>query len=74
MYDRTRADHSGTIMQIQVNVDHELLKQALEASDPPTQAAVIEHGLRMVICLSKRTNPEDMFGLLPEGINHPARH
>ena len=58
-------------MQIQVNVDDELMRRALKASDLPTEQAAIEEGLRILVCLSSRTKLEDMFGMFPDGIDHP---
>jgi len=56
-------------MQLTVHVDDELMRKALKASDLPTEAAVLEEGLRMVICLSSRTKLEDMFGMFPDGFD-----
>lgn len=61
-------------MQIQVTIDDELMKKALAASDLPTEEAVIEEGLRMLIVLSSRTRLEDMFGMFPDGFDHPDRN
>jgi Arc/MetJ family transcription regulator len=58
-------------MHIQVNVDDDLMRKALKASDLPTEQAAIEEGLRMLVCLSSRTKLEDMFGMFPDGIDHP---
>lgn len=52
-------------MQIQVDIDDELMRKALQASDFATAEAVIEEGLRLVVCLSDRTNLADMFGMIP---------
>jgi Arc/MetJ family transcription regulator len=60
-------------MQLTVNVDDELMKKALKASDLPTEAGAIEEGLRMLICLSSRTKLEDMFGMFPDGFEDPER-
>ena len=56
-------------MQLTVDIDDELMKKALMASDLPTEAAAIEEGLRMVIFLSERTNLADMFGMFPLDID-----
>ena len=61
-------------MQITVNIDDELMTKALKASDLSTEAAVIEEGLRMLICLSSRTRLEDMFGMFPDGFDDPHRN
>ena len=61
-------------MQLQVNIDDELMRKALQASDLQTEQAVLEEGLRMLICLSSRTKLEDMFGMFPDGIDHPDRN
>lgn len=60
-------------MQIQIDIDDELMRKALQASDQPTTQAVIEDGLRLLICMSSRTSLADMFGLFPDGIDHPDR-
>jgi Arc/MetJ family transcription regulator len=60
-------------MRIQVNIDDELMRKALKASDVPNEQAAIEEGLRMLVCLSSRTRLEDMFGMFPDGIDHPDR-
>jgi hypothetical protein len=61
--------HPEAAVQIQVNVDDELMRKALLASDLQTEDAVIEEGLRMVIILSERTNLADMFGMFPLDID-----
>ena len=61
-------------MQIQVNIDDELMRKALKASDLPTEEAAIQEGLRMLICLSSRTKLEDMFGMFPDGFDHSDRN
>jgi Arc/MetJ family transcription regulator len=60
-------------MQIQINIDDELMRKALKASDLATEQAAIEEGLRMLICLSSRTKLEDLFGMFPDGFEHPDR-
>jgi Arc/MetJ family transcription regulator len=60
-------------MQIQVNVDDDLMRKALKASDLPTEQAAIEEGLRMLVCLSSRTKLEDMFGMFPDGFDPSDR-
>ena len=60
-------------MQIQVTVDDELMKKALQACDLPTEQAVIEEGLRTLICLSSRTKLQDLFGMFPDGFDDPDR-
>jgi Arc/MetJ family transcription regulator len=60
-------------MQLTVNIDDELMRKALQASDLPTEAAAIEEGLRMVIFLSERTNLADMFGMFPLDIDKSGR-
>lgn len=69
MYDPGTWSHPEAAVQIQVNVDDELMKKALKASDLPTEQAVIEEGLRMVVFLSERTNLADMFGMFPLDID-----
>jgi len=56
-------------MHIQVNIDDELMRKALRVSDLTTEQAVLEEGLRMLICLSDRTNLADMFGMFPLDID-----
>lgn len=73
MYDGHTFSHSGAAVQIQVTVDDELMKKALRASDLPTEQAVIEEGLRTLVCLSSRTKLEDMFGMFPDGFEDPDR-
>ena len=58
-------------MQIQVDIDDELLRAALQASDLPTEEDVIEEGLRMVIALSLLLYFLDMF---PLGGDNSPRH
>lgn len=60
-------------MHTNVDIDDELMTRALEASGLTTKEAVIEEGLRMVICLNGQMKPEDMFGMFPNGIDHPDR-
>jgi Arc/MetJ family transcription regulator len=60
-------------VQIQVSIDDELMRKALKASDLPTEEAVIQEGLRTLICLSSRTRIEEMFGMFPDAIDHPDR-
>ena len=60
-------------MHIQVNIDDELMRKALKVSDLTTEEAVLEEGLRMLICLSDRTKLEDMFGMFPNGFDYPDR-
>jgi Arc/MetJ family transcription regulator len=73
MYDDGTSSPPEGAMQIQVNIDDELMRKALAASDVPTPQAVIEEALRMLICLSSTTELEDMFGMFPNGIDHPDR-
>jgi hypothetical protein len=58
-------------MHIQVDIDDELLRTALQASDLPTEEDVIEEGLRMVIALSLLF---DLLGMFPLDSKHPPRH
>jgi Arc/MetJ family transcription regulator len=58
-------------MTIQIDIDDELLRAALQASDLPTEEDVIEEGLRIVIALSLLADLLDMF---PLNIKHPPRH
>ncbi len=58
-------------MHIQVDIDDELLRTALQASDLPTEEDVIEEGLRMVIALSLLL---DMLGMFPLDSKHASRH
>ena len=57
-------------MQIQVNIDDELLRTALQASNLPSQEAVIEEGLRMVIAV----NLAVLFDMFPLDSEDPPRH
>ena len=61
-------------MLIQLNIDDELLRTALRASELPTREAVVEAGLRMVIAQSERSKLTDMLDLLPADIKRPSRH
>jgi hypothetical protein len=74
MYDAGTFNHPEAAVQIQVTVDDELMRKALQASDLPTEQAAIEEGLRMLIVLSSRTKLEDMFGMFPDGFDHPDRN
>lgn len=58
-------------MQIEVNIDEELLRDALQASGMPSSAAVIERGLRIIIVLS---HLDDVLDMLPSGIEDPSHH
>lgn len=60
-------------MQMNVDIDDELMSKALKASGLATKEAVLEEGLRMLICLSSGTKLEDMFGMFPLDIDHPDR-
>jgi hypothetical protein len=62
---------AGAIMQIQVDIDTELLRAALQVSDLPGEEDVIEEGLRMVIALSLLF---DLLAMFPRDIEHPPRH
>jgi hypothetical protein len=55
-------------MQIDVNINDELMNKALKLSGLATKEAVIEEGLRMVICTSKHSLA-DLFGVFPLDID-----
>jgi hypothetical protein len=67
MYD-SHESCKGATMQISVDVNEELMKKAMRLSGLPTQEAVIEEGLRMVICTSDHTL-EDLAGVFPLDID-----
>lgn len=52
-------------MQINVDIDEELMNKALRLSGLPTKEAVIEEGLRMIICWSDKMNLADLRGVFP---------
>lgn len=74
MYDAIELDHSGAVMQVQVTIDDELMRKALQASGLPTAAAALEEGLRALIHLSKQSELEDLLNVCLPRIKHPSRH
>jgi Arc/MetJ family transcription regulator len=61
-------------MQIQVTIDDELLRKALQASGLPTAAAALEEGLRALIHLSKQSELEDLLAGSSTRVTYPSRH
>jgi L-amino acid N-acyltransferase YncA len=52
-------------IHLNVDVDVELMTNALKLSGLPTQKAVIEEGLRQLIRLCNQTGVREMFGKIP---------
>jgi len=65
MYDRPRLDHPGAIMQTNVDIDDDLMTQALRLSGLTSQKEVIEESLRCFIKLRKQSDIRQLFGKYP---------